>query len=152
MKVFRFIFCIALNWTIACKIQCDLQAQKKLPSDTAKIYIYGEIYDLKTKEIMPNATMYIEGTKTGAMADQNGKYQLDITAYSDTTKVYKFICHYVSYQVSHAIVKSKLSKSTKLDFEMIGTEGDNYVTYKMDRKTCTLRMVNRTISEIPPRY
>ncbi|MFN5317636.1 MAG: TonB-dependent receptor domain-containing protein [Bacteroidia bacterium] len=80
--------------------------------------LHGKIVDATNGEALIGATVLIEGTTLGAMADLDGNYSLKLAAGTYTVK-----CRYVSYQ-DQTITQLKLNAGEvkQLDFTLKSTE------------------------------
>ncbi len=60
---------------------------------SAQTIIKGNVRDSKTKETIPGVTISIKGTTLGAISDENGNYQLNVSPGK-----YTVITSYIAYQ------------------------------------------------------
>lgn len=87
-----------------------LTSEATLAQDKAEIIIRGKITDYATSQPLPGASIYIEGTSSGATADANGDYSITVTD-PNTTLVISF--------VGYDIEKRQVGGQTRIDISLI---------------------------------
>lgn len=91
--------------------------------DTNRVFIYGLVYDIQSKDPISGARCILKGIDT-VVANEKGQYKIDITRFCDSTKVYVLYCDYITFQRMETIIKGKIKAPTKIDIELTYSDGN----------------------------
>lgn len=83
----------------------------------------GIIYDSQTNEELPNATVFIKGTKVGTLSDAKGLFALDITKLLDSAKTLTIMGTYIGYAIKEIEIKDNWTLGTYLSIPMVSNPG-----------------------------
>lgn len=91
--------------------------------DSAKIYIRGRIVEKGTKEALAGASVKIKGTNMMAIADNSGKFLIDISRVASSMKCYTLQAFYVNSEMAELVIKKRIRKSISVEIEMTQSPG-----------------------------
>lgn len=123
----------------------------------AQTLFKGSVKDKKTNELLPGVTISLKNTTTGAITDNDGNYQLEVSPGK-----YTLLASYVSYNtIEYTDVEIKRGETKILDFSMTeattelgevvvaarkNLEGERALT--MERQNATIAVENIGVKEM----
>lgn len=88
-----------------------------------RIVLRGIIYDAQSNEELPNATIYVKGTKVGTLSDSKGLFALDITKLLDSTRTLTIVGSYVSYAIKEIEINQESMNAKYFSIPMVSNPG-----------------------------
>ncbi len=104
------------------------------PIITNQIFIKGKMFDAQTKEPIPFANVWIDGTKKVTSTDFQGNFIIDITDVSGSLKKYIIKGSYVSYKPIEIKIKQKIKETTTINLPLQNGGGTMFAVEEPKKK------------------
>jgi len=101
---------------------------------TNQIFIQGKMFDAQTKEAIPFANVWIDGTKKITTTDFQGNFILDITDVANSLKKYIIKGSYVSYKPIEIKIKHKIKETTTINLPLENGGGTMFAVEEPKKK------------------
>lgn len=88
-----------------------------------RIVLRGIIYDAQSNEELPNATIYVKGTKVGTLSDSKGLFALEITKLLDSTNTLTIVGSYVNYVIKEIEINRESMNAKYFSIPMVSNPG-----------------------------
>lgn len=88
-----------------------------------RFILRGVIYDSLSNEELPVATVFVKGTKIGALSDDKGLFALDVTKLVDSTKTITIVGSYVGYKIKQIVINDVWTLRSYLPIPMVSKSG-----------------------------
>ena len=88
-----------------------------------RIVLRGIIYDAQSNEELPNATIYVKGTKVGTLSDSKGLFALEITKLLDSTNTLTIVGSYVNYVIKEIEINRESMNAKYFSIPMVSKPG-----------------------------
>lgn len=111
------------------------------------LFLHGRVLDATTKQLLPGANIFVEGTKLGAATDIRGEFVIDLTSFSVKGEEVNLIVSFIGF--GRKEVGIRLTKQvTKLDISLEQEELHAITFYVVAQKPSFLKRVWNGIKSI----
>lgn len=88
-----------------------------------RIVLRGIIYDAQSNEELPNAAVFVKGTKVATLSDAKGLFALDLTTLLDSAKTLTIMGVYVGYAIKEIEINRESMYAKYFSIPMVSNSG-----------------------------
>lgn len=124
MKLFIIIILLSLSTVLFSQSDSLLLQTKYCPGIADnRIVLRGIIYDAQSNDELPNATVFVKGTKVATLSDAKGLFALDLTTLLDSAKTLTIMGVYVGYAIKEIEITRESMNAKYFSIPMVSNSG-----------------------------